>query len=271
MKKWALITGGANGIGYELAKILCKDNYNLVLIDINHKMLCERENQLSNNFGNRIVALTIDLTKTNAALEIYNKVSELKIEIDILINNAGFGMFGFFANTSWDQEMKMIQLQIVAPTQLIKLFLPDMLKQKGGKILNVASMAAFQPGPLMSVYYSTKAYLLSFSHSVANEIRGTGVSMTVLCPGMTKTGFQAAIGNDNPKIQLNIASSENVAQYGYRAMMKGKRIAIPGIINKSIVLIQQFLPTRFVTQMVRQLQEKNRTNMELLIIKESTK
>lgn len=264
-KTYALITGAANGIGFEFAKLLSMDSYNLVLIDIDSEKLFEMKNQLKNNYKNEIIILSIDLSKIEAGYIIFNKMLELNIEIDVLINNAGFGMFGFFANTSWDREQNMIQLHVVTPTQLIKLFLPGMLKRNHGKILNVASLAAFQPGPLMSIYYSTKAYLLSFSLSVANELTGTGVCLTVLCPGPTKTGFQVTAGNENPKIKWNMACSEEVARYGYRAMQSGKIIAIPGIINKSIVVIQHFLPRKFVCQMVRLLQERNRRKIRLQI------
>lgn len=265
MKKWALITGAANGIGFEFAKLLSLDHYNLVLVDIDKGALTEKRAKLTNEFNNECIIYTADLSKRKAAFNIYNKIAALDMEIDILINNAGFGVFGFFANTAWESEQRMIQLHILTPTLFTKLFLPRMLKRNHGKILNVASMAAFQPGPLMSIYYSTKAYLLSFSHSVANELEGTGVSLTVLCPGLTDTGFRNINGNEIPKIRWNMSSPQSVAAYGYKSMQKGKILAIPGLINKSFMVVQQFLPRKTASRIIRQLQEKNRSKVKLTI------
>ncbi len=265
MKKWALITGAANGIGFEFAKLLSLDHYNLVLVDIDYEALSDKSANLANQFNNDCIIYVADLSKRKAAFDIYNKISALDIEIDILINNAGFGVFGFFANTAWDREQKMIQLHILTPTLFTKLFLPRMLKRNHGKILNVASMAAFQPGPLMSVYYSTKAYLLSFSHSIANELKGTGVSLTVLCPGLTDTGFRNINGYETPKIRWNMSSPQSVAAYGYKSMQKGKVLAVPGLVNKSFMVIQQFLTRKMASRIIRQLQEKNRSKVKLII------
>ncbi|WP_163709181.1 SDR family NAD(P)-dependent oxidoreductase [Mangrovibacterium lignilyticum] len=258
MNKWALVTGAASGLGFEFAKLLAKDNFNLVLIDLQEQALIEKEMELKASFAVEIKSFAFDLGVQDAAQSVYHAVEDLKIELEMLVNNAGFGMFGTFASTDWEREEKMINLHVYTPTQLVKLFLPQMQKRDSGKILNVSSLAAFHPGPLMCMYYSTKAYLLSFSTSVATELKGTGVSMTVLCPGITKTGFQKAVGSSDPKISVNMASAEQVASFGYKAMIKGKVLAVPGFMNNFILFIRRFVPLTSQAKIVMRIQEKNR-------------
>lgn len=258
MGKWALVTGAAGGIGLEFAKILKAEGFNLFLIDIDEKSLDLCKQDLTKDSSIEINTMAIDLSDSDSALTIYKAVNESGIEIDTLINNAGFGMFGRFHETDWQREQKMIMLHINTPTQLVKLFLPHMLTRKSGKILNVASLAAFHPGPLMCMYYSTKAYLLSFTTSVATELEGTGVNMTVLCPGITRTGFQKAVGSDDPKIKVNMACAFDVAIYGYRALKAGRVLAVPGRLNKLTLFLRRFMTYTFQARCIKYIQEKNR-------------
>lgn len=256
--KTALITGGASGLGYEFALLLGKNGYQLILIDIDSDQLEIVKQELENNFQIKVNTITKDLSLQNSAAELFE---ELKVNsIDVLINNAGFGLFGPFYNTNWERELSMLNLHVVTTTQLTKLLLDGMIKRGKGKILNISSLAAFQSGPLMAIYYASKAYILSFSEAIANELKGTGVTVTVLCPGQTKTSFQEVVseGNKTNKISFNIATANKVAEYGYKAMMRGKSLAIPGVLNKILSFLPRILPRKIATAIVRKIQEKNR-------------
>src|SRR5206468_12638550 len=179
------------------------------------------------------------------------------VPIEVLVNNAGFGLGGEFAETEVTRELEMIQVNIAALTHLTKLFLPAMIRRRSGRILNVASTAAFQPGPLMAVYYATKAYVLSFSEAIADELRDSGVTVTALCPGPTDTGFAVAARLESSRL-FNMAkpmSSAAVARVGYEAMKRGKRVVIPGMRNKLLAQSIRVTPRRMVTTFVRKLQE----------------
>ena len=180
------------------------------------------------------------------------------IDVDVLVNNAGYALYGAFTETDLADELAMIQVNIVALTHLTKLLVRKMVARKDGRVLNVASTAAFQPGPLMAVYYATKAYVLSFSEALANELSGTGVTVTALCPGPTKTGFQARAQMEESKLVRGkeIMTSETVARAGYAGMMKGKTVVIPGMSNKMLAQAVRFLPRNTVTKMVRNAQER---------------
>ena len=178
----ALVTGASSGIGLELATLLAKDRHDLVLVARGRERLDGVARGLTEEFGVAATVLPADLTDPSAPIDIALALAERKLAIDILVNNAGFGVYGFFAQTPLEKELAMIQVNITALTHLTKLLLPGMLERRRGRILNVASTAAFQPGPLMAVYYATKAYVLSFSEALANETAGTGVTVTALCP-----------------------------------------------------------------------------------------
>lgn len=253
----ALITGAASGIGYEFAKIAMREGYELALVDINEQGLSEKAEALKAAGAYQVECLAINLAKEGAATEIVAWLEEKDLEISLLFNNAGFGNFGYFKETSWEKDEAMLKVHMVTASHLIKLLLPGMLDRKRGKILNNASVAAFVPGPLMSTYHASKAYLLSFTQALANELKGTGVTATVLCPGMTKTGFAKANGNDDPNIKFNIASAEGVAQYAYDQMIHGKVVAIPGFFNKLSAFLPRFLTRNRVTNMVGNIQRKN--------------
>lgn len=257
MKNVALITGGANGIGFEFAKIAFRDGYDLALIDINGDGLAARKKDLEGLGNGAIHSLAMNLADNDAAQQIFDWLTKEKLIISILFNNAGFGNFGYFKETSWEKDEAMLKVHMLTTTHLTKLLLPGMLARKEGRILNNASVAAFVPGPLMSTYHASKAYLLSFTQSLANELKGTGLSATVLCPGMTRTGFAKANGNDDPNIKFNIATPETVAMFAYQAMMRGKSVAVPGFFNKLSAFLPRLLSRNRVTNMVGNIQRKN--------------
>jgi short-subunit dehydrogenase len=256
-QKTALITGSASGIGYELARIFAADNYNLVLVDRNELKLQEIAIEFQEKFNLIIRTIVKDLSLSTSPEEIFTELQQAGIKIDILVNNAGFGTYGLFNETNLNTELEMLQVNLVCLTHLTKLFLKDMVKQRNGKILNVASAAAFQPGPLMAVYFATKAYVLSFSEAIANELEGTGVTVTVLCPGSTISAFHERTGMADSKLVKGqkMMDAKTVAQIGYDALMRGKTIAIPGLLNKILAKIVGFVPRRLVTKVVRTMQE----------------
>ncbi len=258
--KVALVTGAASGLGFELALLLAQDNYDLVLVDIDAEKLESVKIEISNDYKSEVQILIKDLSQPNIAQEIYEEIQDKPI--DVLINNAGFGIFGTFSNTDWQRESEMLHLHIMTTTHLTKLLLQGMIERGSGKILNMSSLAAFQPGPLMSLYYASKAYILSFSEAIANELKETGVTVTVLCPGQTKTSFQEVVseGCADNKISFNMGCAKEVALYGYEAMLKGKTVAIPGTINKVLSKLPRFVSRGAATAIVRKIQEKNRTD-----------
>ena len=251
--KTALITGASSGIGYELAKIHAAKGGNLVLVARNISKLDELKLELETQFKVSVYTIGKDLSLVDAALEVYNETSEKGIQIDYLINNAGFGHFGMFSDTEWEKEYQMINLNITALTQFTKLYLKDMLKRKSGKIMNVASTAAFVPGPTMAVYCATKPYVLSFSEAVDNEVREFGVSITALCPGATQSGFIAAASAEESALfkGKKLPSSKEVALFGYDAMLKGKTVAIHGFVNKALAFFVRLIPRKLVVAVSR--------------------
>lgn len=256
--KVALVTGAASGLGYELALLLAKDKYQLILIDVDAEKLNTAKRDIVKRYGVPVTVLTKDLSIPDIAQEIFEEIDETPI--DVLINNAGFGVFGTFNDSDWGRDSQMLHLHIMTTTHLTKLLLQGMVERGSGKILNMSSLAAFQPGPLMSLYYASKAYILSFSEAIANELKGTGVTVTALCPGQTKTCFQEVVseGHSENKIHFNVGSAEDVALYGYQAMLKGKTVAIPGTLNKFLSKLPRFISRNTATAIVRKIQEKNR-------------
>ena len=255
--KTALVTGASSGIGYEIAKIHASHGGDLVITARNEEKLNTLKIEIEKKYGVKVYVIVADLTRTNAALEIYNELNNNNIHINYLINNAGYGLYGTFESTDWELESKMIQLNIVALTQLTKLFLPSMIEKKAGKILNVASTAAFVPGPMMAVYCATKPYVLSFSEALNNELNKSGVSVTALCPGATESGFSKAANADKSALftKTKLASSYDVALYGYEAMLKGKQVAIHGLFNKLLAFIVRFTPRSLVVLISRKVIE----------------
>jgi short-subunit dehydrogenase len=257
-RRTALITGASGGIGLELAKVLARNGFDIALVARKRDTLEAAAGQLEGKFNVTAHVFAADLRLKEAPQAIFDFLRNENIPIDILVNNAGFGLGGEFAETDIHRELEMIQVNIAALTQLTKLFLPAMIKRKSGRILNVASTAAFQPGPLMSVYYATKAYVLSFSEALAEELRESGVTVTALCPGPTKTDFAttAQVGHSRLFTLFGVADAASVAEFGYQAMMQGKRVAIPGIRNKLVAEGHRFFPRLLVTKVARLAQEK---------------
>lgn len=256
----ALITGASNGIGLELARVHASKGDDLVLTARNKSKLDELKAELEGKHQIRVYTIGKDLALPESARELYEETTRLGIRIDYLINNAGFGDFGMFAEREWDKQHQMIQLNITALTHLTRLYLQDMLQRGSGKIMNVASTAAFQPGPLMAVYYATKAYVLHFSEAVANEVRDKGVTITALCPGPTESGFQSAASMEESRLfkGKKIPSSRSVAEYGYKAMMKGQVVAIHGMMNNILAFFVRFMPRAIVVKVTRMVQSKVR-------------
>jgi len=254
----ALITGASNGIGLELAKIYASKGNNLVLVARNVLKLNEIKAELEKQYKIKVLNIGIDLSMPNAAQEVYNQTTANNIQVDYLINNAGFGDFGMFTETDWNKELQMINLNITTLTQFTKLYLRDMVKRGKGKIMNLASTAAFQSGPTMAVYYATKAYVLNFSEAIDNEVRSKGVTVTTLCPGPTESGFQAASAMEESNLVKGrkLPSAKEVAQYGYDSMMKGKVVAIHGIMNWIMAQSVRFFPRAAVVKITRKMQDK---------------
>ncbi len=247
-RKSALITGASSGIGRDFARLLARDGYDLFLVARSEGKLREVAEELGH--ASVIVA---DLASPGAPQKIFDAAGP----VDVLINNAGFGNSGPFVETDLKAELEMIQVNIAALTHLTKLFVRPMVMRKSGRIMNVASTAAFQPGPLMAVYYATKAYVLSFSEAIADELHGSGVTVTALCPGPTATGFAAVSGMESSRLfsVTRPMNSEAVARFGIRAMQHGKRVAMPGVTNKLMAQSIRVSPRRLVTTIVRKLQE----------------
>lgn len=254
----ALITGATSGIGFELAKIHAAGGGNLVLVARTKSKLKELKSTWETEYHIKVFIIEKDLSVNGAALEVYDEVRAQNIDIDYLINNAGFGDYGFFHETDWMKEQKMIHLNITALTQLTKLCLQEMTRRKRGRIMNLASTAAFQPGPLMAVYFATKAYVLHFTEAIANEVEHLGVTVTALCPGPTETRFQTTAGaEDNQAFNKHkLPTATEVAAYGYKAMMQGKRVAVHGWKNKILSNSVRFVPRELSVKIVRKVQDK---------------
>lgn len=256
MTQTVLITGASSGIGLELAKLFARDGYQLVLVARSRDALLYVAGMLKETYGVSATVIPTDLSNASAPAQLVAELRQRQMSIAILVNNAGFGTYGPFATTNLAAELEMMQVNMVSLTHLTKLLLPDMLRNGRGKILNVASTAAFQPGPLMAVYYASKAYVLSFSEALANEVRGSGVSVTALCPGPTPTGFQQRSGMQSSRLlRGNLTGVERVAQEGYRGLMRGATVVIPGLRNRLLALVVRLLPRTLVTRIVRRIQE----------------
>jgi short-subunit dehydrogenase len=256
MGKTALITGASGGIGLALAKVHASNGGDLVLVARSAEKLDALKVELESKHHVKVHVIQKDLSLHGSAYDIYNKVNDLNIEIEYLINNAGFGDFRIFSDSDWPKQEKMINLNITALTHLTRLYLPHMISRGHGRIMNVASVASFCPGPTMSVYFASKAYVLSFSEALAEELKGTGVTVTALCPGPTQSNFHAvAVDGRTPK-NRKMPTAEEVAGYGYRAMEKGKVVAVPGAGNKFLVMAVRFLPRFVVAGSVRKIQER---------------
>ncbi len=255
----ALVTGASSGIGLELATLLARNRHDLVVVARSRERLEAIARGLTEEFGVSVAILALDLARPETPAAIARELGDRGLAVDILVNNAGFGVFGPFAQTPLTRELEMIEVNVAAPTQLTKLLLPGMLERRRGRILNVASTAAFQPGPLMAVYYATKAYVLSFTEALANELDGSGVTVTALCPGPTITEFQKQAGVAQSRLRsILVMDAPQVARAGYEGMMRGRRLVIPGAGNRFFVEALRVTPRRLVTAIARRIQESKK-------------
>lgn len=240
--RYTLITGASMGIGYELAKLFAKDKRNLILISRNILKLQDVKNELS-KFNIDIKILALDLKNSEDIQDLFNYIEANKLNINILINNAGIGTFGDFNNIEWKSEEALIDINIKALTKLTKYFLPKVVKEKEGGILNVASTAAFCSGPRMATYYASKAYVLNLTEAIYEEYKAAGIKISCLCPGPVKTSFQDKAGIKKSKsAKKYLMDAEEVAKICYKDFYKGKVIIIPGVKNKLLVMGNKLLP-----------------------------
>lgn len=249
----ALITGASGGIGLELARIFAREHYDLFLVARSEERLKQIAAELASTHGIKAEVMARDLAEQNAAAEIYEKAGP----VEVLVNNAGYGLYGKFAEMPLAGDLNMMHLNMDAVVTLTKAFLPAMIAVRKGRILNVASTAAFQPGPLMALYYASKAFVLHFSEALANELQETGVTVTALCPGPTETGFQSRASLEGARLfRMGTMDAKSVAEAGYRGLVSGKTIVIPGLRNKLLTQSVRFSPRRTVIATVRRMQEK---------------
>lgn len=254
-KTYTLVTGASSGIGKALATIAAREGHGLILVARNKRALASLAYDLSERYSVPTRVIVTDLSDPESPTKIYHELEQNGVVVDILINNAGFGDYGAFLSSSVDTQLAMIAVNIRALTELTHLFLPDMIARGSGRIMNVGSVASFVPGPMMSVYFATKAYVLSFSEALSEELRGTGVSVTCLAPGSTSTGFgDTAQAKANHSTKTSRVTAQSVAEYGWRAMMSRKTVAIHGIGNRLSLRLVRFLPRAVVTRIVRKIQ-----------------
>ena len=239
----ALITGASSGIGCELAKIFARNGHNLILVARNVQTLNQLADELRAEFAITVKVIAKDLSAVTAAQEIVDELGRAAVSVDILVNNAGCDVYGNFYETNLTSELQMIQVNLVTLTQLTKLLVGDMVKRGYGRILNLGSIGSFVSSPLNAVYSATKAYVLSFSEAVAEELQGSGVTVTCLCPGPTRTEFQKRAQMEDVRLlKYGVMKAETVAQIGYRALMAGRRVVITGLDNQISILLLRLLP-----------------------------
>ncbi len=255
---YTLITGASSGIGMELARVFAKNNHHLILVARSEDKLLALKKEIENDSEVVAEVIPIDLSIPDSAEKLFEQIKHKNLQVDTLVNNAGFGDHGLFSKSDPKRNDEMIVLNVLTLTKLTRLFMTDMIRLKNGRILNVASTAAFQPGPLMSVYYATKAYVLSFTEALHEELRDTGVTVTALCPGPTQSGFQATANMaDVPLFEaMAVPTSLDVAEYAYDALMNNKVVAIHGVLNGILAKSTAFVPRSLMRKIVKRLQSK---------------
>jgi short-subunit dehydrogenase len=256
-RKTALVTGASSGIGAELARVHAEHGGDLIVVARRQERLEALKTELENAHGITVHVLARDLMQADAAQQIYDVLQARGVPIDYLINNAGLGNYGLFHEQDWAQNEDLIKLNILAPAALTRMFLPQMVSRRSGRVLNIASMAGFVPGPLQAVYYASKAFVISFSEAIANELAGTGVTVTVLCPGPTETEFTLRPEMKGVRLLQWAVSARIVAEAGYDAMLQGKTVVVPGILSKFVMHgLLRFSPRKLTTRISRALMEK---------------
>ncbi|MCI8529598.1 MAG: SDR family oxidoreductase [Lachnospiraceae bacterium] len=242
-----LITGTTSGIGAAFAEKFAREGNNLILVSRNADKLRRQQADLQSRYHVSIEYISCDLAEDGVAELITEKIRQLGLLVDVLINNAGFNEVGYFTDTHLSKELNMIQVHIKVLTSLTKLFLPGMIDRGHGRILNVGSTGAYMPCPCDTVYAATKAYVLSFSNGLYQELKGTGVTVTCLCPGATQTLFASKANIDNTLLfKFFVMQPEDVASIGYKSLMKGKRTTTAGLYNKLLVLSSKLLPISII-------------------------
>ncbi len=250
--RYALVTGASSGIGYELAKLFAKDGKNLVIVARSQDRLEELRTEIDDEYETTVIVLPKDLSNPNSPQELFSELQKRHINVDVLVNNAGFGVWGKFSETDLQKELEMIQVNVTSLIHLTKLFLKGMLENKSGWILNVASLCAFTPVPLEAVYCGTKANILHFSEALANELKGTSVSVTSLCIGLAKTGFHKRAKMEDTRVaKRKMMDAATVAQDGLNALKKRKVITVPGLQYKVWPLLARVAPRNLITTIMR--------------------
>lgn len=252
---WALVTGASTGIGRSLCDEFAAQGINVVLLARDVSSLRQVKREIEERYSVDATVIGCDLAEEGAAANIYAQIKKQNIEITYLVNNAGFGSYGLFTKIEESLERSMINVNITALTELCRLFVPAMIRQGQGRILNIASTAAFLPGPYMAVYFASKAYVLHLSEALSEELRGSGVTVTALCPGPTATSFaKRANATKAPIFRGSLPTAKNVAQYGYKAMMAGKPVVTHGWRNKLMIFSIRFMPRKIVARTVARAQ-----------------
>lgn len=251
-----LVTGASSGIGAEFTRIFAKEGYDLVITARNKTRLQTLARELATKYRSNIQIIPLDLGNDSGAATLYQEIKRKGTKIDILINNAGIGDGGPFVTRSEQKMLIMIMLNIVSLTHLTRLVAAEMVNRRSGRILNVASVAGFFPGPLMAVYYATKAYIVSFSNSLHEELKGTGVTVTTLCPGPTATNFQKRAGMEESWLfRRQMMSAARVAEIGYRGLIRGKRLVVPGLVHQVEVALSRFAPFTLTAPVIKRMHE----------------
>jgi uncharacterized protein len=252
----ALITGASTGLGREFAFLAAADGRDLVLTARDLDRLNEVAEHARRRFGVDADVIGCDLSRPGAARELYDEVRRRELSVDVLINNAGFGNFGYFARSRLETVEAMIETNVTALTLVTRLFIDEMLTRERGMILNIASLAAFTPGPLMAVYHASKAYVLAFSEAIAEELDDSGVTVTALVPGITRTEFQRRAGISEAKVGAGAMGAAEVAAQGYRAMIAGRRVHVAGTKNQVLGFLAHHTPHAVATRVAHRLQRQ---------------
>ncbi|MBN1362989.1 MAG: SDR family oxidoreductase [Sedimentisphaerales bacterium] len=255
-KATALVTGASSGIGAELARVHAARGGDLVILARRAERLEALKAELESAYRASVYVLVEDLADPEAPQRIYDEIKSRSIQIDYLMNNAGFGFRGAFHEQDWERNQAMIQVNITALAALTRLFAPEMVARRDGRILNVASMAGFLPGPLQSVYYASKAFVVSFTEALANELAGTGVTITALCPGPVETEFVERAGLENVHGFAKGVSAREVAECGYDAMLKGRTLIVPGLLNAMLIQLLRFAPRKIAARISRRMMDE---------------
>lgn len=246
--KTALVTGASSGLGVDFARELAKEGANLILVARREERLKTVAAEIKQDFGVDVDVISMDLTQPDAPQTLYDRLKIEKKAVDVLVNNAGYGLFGKFTDLPWEKQKQMLDLDVIALTHLTKLFVPDMVARKFGAVLQVASIAAYQPAPTYASYAGAKSYVLSFSDALDHELRGTGVNVTTVSPGVTATEFLKVAGQKPTLYQrLVMMQSPEVARQGVRALLHQRRSLVPGFLNAFSAFLMRFIPRRWMT------------------------